>query len=188
MEHRNGTKQVGGRIKYIRKERGLTLQQLSESSGLSIGYLSNLERDINSPTLDHLQRICEVLDINIIELLEKSSEGKMHLKEHERRVIYEKKGSIKYELITEGERDIEGICIKMKAGVDYENVSWGHTCDELGIIIKGTMEIRTMDCKYILEEGDTFYLNAKTRHTFRNIGEGECVSYWISSDYSRMDE
>ena len=44
--------EIGNKIRGIRKEKGITLKQLSERTGLSIGYLSNLERDSSSPTLD----------------------------------------------------------------------------------------------------------------------------------------
>lgn len=182
MEQNNRISEIGDRIKDIRKQKGFTLQQLSEKSGLSIGYLSNLERNVNSPTLDYLQRICEVLNINIIEILEKSPENKLHIKKDERRVIYEKEEKVKYELITEGEKDIKGICMTIEEGVDYKSISWGHNSDELGVITKGTMEIETAENKYVLKEGDSFYLYANSMHTYRNIGKGECVSYWVSID------
>lgn len=182
MEYSNIITQIGDRVKDIRKQKGLTLQQLSEKSGLSIGYLSNLERNVNSPTIEYLQRICEVLNINIIDILEKSSENKLYVKKDERRVIYEKEGKVKYELITEGEKNIKGICLTIAEGVDYKSISWGHNSDELGVITKGTIEIETMDNKYVLEEGDSFYLYANNMHTYRNIGKGDCISYWISID------
>lgn len=48
---------VGHRIKEIRKQQSMTLQQLSAVSGLSSGYLSNLERNVISPTIYQLQKV-----------------------------------------------------------------------------------------------------------------------------------
>ena len=68
---------IGNRIKYLRKKRNLTLQQLTEITGLSTGYLSNLERNLTSPTLINLQQICEALSINITDLLNSLPQDKI---------------------------------------------------------------------------------------------------------------
>ena len=54
---------VGARLRNIRKAKGLTLSELSKKTDMSVGFLSNLERDISSPTLDSLWHICEALEI-----------------------------------------------------------------------------------------------------------------------------
>ena len=48
---------IGQRIKEIRKSKSITIQKLSQFTDLSVGYLSNLERNQASPTLNNLQRI-----------------------------------------------------------------------------------------------------------------------------------
>ena len=46
---------IGQRIKEIRKSKSITIQKLSQFTDLSVGYLSNLERNQASPTLNNLQ-------------------------------------------------------------------------------------------------------------------------------------
>lgn len=58
---------IGQRIKEIRKSKSITIQKLSQFTDLSVGYLSNLERNQASPTLNNLQRICVALGISIRE-------------------------------------------------------------------------------------------------------------------------
>ncbi len=70
--------QLGEKIKYYRKKKGLTIKELSELTNLSIGFISNLERDLNSPSVSNLQQICEVLGINLMEIL-KSTEDKEYI-------------------------------------------------------------------------------------------------------------
>lgn len=60
---------VGQRVKGIRKQQKKTLQNLAEETGLSAAYLSNLEHDVISPTLDQLQKVCFSLHSNISDLL-----------------------------------------------------------------------------------------------------------------------
>lgn len=171
---------IGSRIKFIRKKKRKTLQQISEESGFSVGYLSNLERGINSPTVDQLQKICSVLDVNITNILSDKSIEKEPLivRGNERKVIFQEDEKVKYELLSEGEHDLEGICITMTQGVDYETASWGHGYDELGMVLKGRMSIEMLGNEYILETGDSLYIEKNTLHAFRNAGQEECVSCW----------
>lgn len=174
-------KDIGRRIKYIRKMKNKTLRQVSDESGLSVGYLSNLERGINSPTIDQLQKICSNLAVNITNILssEQMNTGCV-IKAGERKLLYlEENDLVKYQLLVEGENDIEGICITIKDGVDYEKASWGHGYDEIGIVITGKLCIEMMDAEYILEAGDSIYIKKNILHTFRNAGKDECVSHWF---------
>ena len=61
---------LGEKIKAIRKKLGYTLQELSEKTELSIGFLSNIERDLNSPSISNLQQICQALNVNLMEILD----------------------------------------------------------------------------------------------------------------------
>ncbi len=65
----NDIQKIGYSVRAHRRDKGMTLQQLSDISGLSIGYLSNLERNANSPTLVNLQKICDALEISFYSLL-----------------------------------------------------------------------------------------------------------------------
>ncbi|SHJ27429.1 transcriptional regulator, XRE family with cupin sensor [Dethiosulfatibacter aminovorans DSM 17477] len=181
-------RKIGDRIKEIRKEKGLTLKQLSEMLDLSIGYLSNLERNLNSPTLDSLQKICESLEINIVDLLEKSPKDNLLVTKDERRVVFEKKGEIRYEMVNSSEKNLKGVCIIMEPGANYKNFSWGHNSDELGVVIKGMMKIDTNDNEYILNEGDSLYIPAHTSHSLINIGKDQCISYWFNTEMPNSDK
>ena len=60
---------IGSRIKELRKQRQMTLKTLSEYTGLSIGFLSSVERNVASPTLQNLKQITTALDTSITDLL-----------------------------------------------------------------------------------------------------------------------
>ncbi len=176
--------EIGETIKAFRKKSKLTLQQLSEQTGLSIGYLSNLERNISSPTLTNLQIICEKLKINLYDIINSLPQEKVVVKKEERRLIYEPHPNIKYELTTEGSRKMKGVCMTISEG-DFNDqlISWGHHSDEVGVIVKGTMEMIVEDNAYILNEGDSVYIKAHTPHKYKKIGTEECVSYWTFSEF-----
>ena len=61
---------LGERIRENRKKKMMTIKSLSEYTGLSVGYLSMLEQNKTTPTIDNLARICESLEISIVDILE----------------------------------------------------------------------------------------------------------------------
>ncbi|QIQ20431.1 helix-turn-helix domain-containing protein [Zophobihabitans entericus] len=171
---------VGLRIKEIRKQQNKTLQQLSAASGLSSGYLSNLERNVISPTIYQLQKVCFALNVNITDILAAhDSTVSPVIRAGEREVFFSEAGKVKYEMLNSGENDIEGICITVEKGINYERTSWGHDYDELAIITQGSLCIEMLDQEFIINAGDTIYIKKNTLHTFKNVGDSTCISYWF---------
>lgn len=177
----NGTENIGKKLRSLRKKNKLTLKQLSEATELSIGYLSNLERDACSPTLDNIQKICGILDTSLSELLESGFENRMIIHKNERKVTFEREGFVRYESIVFGENMMEGLCITLEPHTHYDNSNWTHNYDEMGLVFEGEMEITIGRERFPLEEGDAFYIKAKTNHSLSNNSDKRCVSYWISN-------
>ncbi len=61
---------IGSKIRIFREQRNLTANKLAKSAKISQSFLSNVERDISSPSLDTLEKICDALDVSIITLLQ----------------------------------------------------------------------------------------------------------------------
>ena len=78
---------IGQRIKEIRKSKSITIQKLSQFTDLSVGYLSNLERNQASPTLSNLQRICVALGISIRDLLRPSGDERTLIRQEEQQGV-----------------------------------------------------------------------------------------------------
>jgi len=168
---------IGDRFKELRKEKNLTLKELSEKTGLSIGYLSNLERNISSPTLEYMQRICEILGVSITELLAPEKQEHILIRKADRVTLIDN-DNLKCESINFGNYDTECLCITLHPGVSFHE-TWGHAYDEMGIVVQGSMEITIDEKIYTLYEGDSFYICANTPHSMSNSSEEDCISYWV---------
>jgi transcriptional regulator with XRE-family HTH domain len=57
---------LGQKIQELRQKHNYTLRQLSKKSGCSLGFLSQVERDMVSPTIASLKKISDALDVNLI--------------------------------------------------------------------------------------------------------------------------
>lgn len=172
---------LGEKIKYYRKRKGLTIKELSELTDLSIGFISNLERDLNSPSVSNLQQICEVLDINLMEILNSNNDKQyIVLKNNRKEIFSTEDNKIKFEMLTSGNKELNGIAITIEGNTDYNDTSWGHNYDELGIVVRGSLEIQLDSETYTLYEGDSIYINKFTPHKYKNPSHETNITYWFS--------
>ena len=176
---------IGSLVKSIRKSSGITLKELAGGCGLSVGYLSLLERGLNSPTITNLHKICQVLNITLADLFTHLNNDQNIVKKDGRRVIFETPGSLKYEAVTEGNRHINSTCMTIYDDVRHESDS--HIADEFGYIVKGSMTIVIDGMSYELGEGDAVYIRAGSVHSCHKTSDCECVSIWACHNISLED-
>jgi len=179
---------IGAKLKELRKTKNLTLSDVAKKSELSVAYISNVERDVTSPTLNNLFKICMVLNADITSILSDTSINKTIVRKSERRQVFFVNSKIKYELTTEGTQSLKGVCITIPEDYGDEVISTAHERDELGIVLRGELYIKLNDQEYILHEEDSVYITKGTDHRYRNNGKGECVTYWsfIKEDNPRQ--
>ncbi len=172
---------VGNRIKEIRKTKDLTLQDLAEKSGLSSGFLSKVERDLNSPSLANLYKICQALHIQVNDLLAEKKAYDIVMKKAARPVIFDYEGILRNEAASEGRHFIKGTILTMiKDGLEHHSA--GHFYDELGIVLQGSCQMRIGGRTYVLEEGDTIYIEANTPHKFQKLSKEDCITFWAKAE------
>jgi transcriptional regulator with XRE-family HTH domain len=70
---------VGGELRRLREQAKLTQEQLSFRAGLSRPYISQLERDLKSPTVDTLFRICDALDGSAVEVVRRADAARKRI-------------------------------------------------------------------------------------------------------------
>lgn len=173
--------ELGEKIKYFRKQKNLTIKELAVLTGLSSGFISNLERNINSPSLSNLQHICEVLDINIVELIQSSVEDSPIVRKSERTEFFKTDNDkVRFELITDGKKELNAICITVEPNSEYGDSSWGHNYDEIGLVTKGVLNLTINNKEYVLREGDSIYIKKFTPHSYHNSHYETCITYWFS--------
>lgn len=156
----------------------MTLQDLANATSLSVAYLSNVEREATSPTINNLLKISEALHVDITEVLSNTPLSKVVVRKDERKEVFQTNSKLKYELITEGTQSIKGVCITLPPDFSDEVISYGHQRDELGVVTSGTLSMTLDTQEYILHPGDSIFIASGTAHKYHKIGDGECISYW----------
>ena len=170
---------IGQRIKEIRKSKSITIQKLSQFTDLSVGYLSNLERNQASPTLNNLQRICVALGISIRDLLSPSGEERPLIRQEEQQLYEYDEYKLQIRRLDFGKK--RGIYEFSTYDPETKDTppSWGlHPYAEVGVVLEGKMEVNLDGTVYLLGPGDSIYIKPNLYHTMRNAGDTPCRSFW----------
>ncbi len=171
---------IGKKIKGLRQLSSLTQEELAERAELTKGFISQVERDLTSISLDSLIQILDALDMDISLFFQEIVEERIVFKKEDK-VRISRNGVAAFELLVPGStnRSMEPVRLTLKPGDKTEEEP--HPGEEMGYIIKGRVNIRLGDNSYSAEEGDCFYFTANRVHQIWNTGRGEAVVLWITS-------
>ena len=186
---------LGTEIRQLRKVRGITLEQMAESTGKSIGFLSQVERNMTKPSVTALQDISDVLEVHIGWFFpnpdtEQPEEEKRYIvrQANRRRLPYSALSNTDYlglhdHLLSsnlDGELAL-GIS-RYEPGASTGDDSYDHKGEEAGIVLSGKLELTISDKVYVLEPGDSFSFKSQLSHRFANPQKNEdTVVVWANT-------
>jgi len=174
--------EYGKIIKQIRLEHGLTLKQFSEQTGLSVGFLSKIERGINNPSFSNLQKICFALGVSS-SIFETSKEEPIEnrqlcFRKEDRSLIYSYDSGVKMESLLSHEDQFK-VSVMTLSGHRKASTSARHSQNEFGVIIRGSLRITMNDQVFDLDPEDAILVPAGAEHTTERLSKEDCVSLWI---------
>jgi len=176
-----GFMKIGERIRNLRQLSNLTQEELAERANLTKGFISQIERDLTSISLDSLIPILEALDENISDFFREASQEKIVYREKDR-VAIEKEKIEKFELLVPGStnRRLEPILLTLRKGESTPKEK-PHEGEEFGLVLRGRVNLRFGREILKLKKGECFYLSAEKEHWLHNSSLREAVILWISS-------
>ncbi|MFZ5676535.1 MAG: helix-turn-helix domain-containing protein [Pseudomonadota bacterium] len=175
--------QAGREIRDLRKARRITIKALSERTGLSVGYLSEIERGLAFPNVKALHDIAAALGVTIgwffhkAEAKEPEEHSLLVRAANRRRVSFS--SGITDELLSPHLRgELELLLSRFPPGATSGVEPYSHKGEEAGIVLSGTLEIWVGDKHLVLREGDSFGFDSTRPHRYRNPGDRETVVIW----------
>jgi len=176
---------LGPKIRRLRKHRGLTLKDIAEKTGYTESFLSQVEREIASPSISSLKKISLALGIALTHFFEDKCEPQriLFLKRGEGKKLNSAASKTVFRLLAPNvpEGRMEPLLIAMEPGSIQGKGRYSHKGEEFVFLIKGKMEVFVGDKKYVMEEGDSLYFNSSLSHGWNNIGQGRTVVIWVAS-------
>lgn len=159
---------IGDRIRDARKARRLTLQRVADATGLSIGFLSQVERDITTPSLSSLVTIARALDVSINAFLQ-AVEIPNGVTRHEDRAVYSLHPSwIVYERLSSEAQGQSLSAVKMRIPPHYLSETSTHEGEEVVYILSGTLRYVIEGAVYELNAGDSLHFSPQRPHKVHN--------------------
>jgi transcriptional regulator with XRE-family HTH domain len=166
------------RIRDVRHDKGLSLDELAKKTGFAKSYLSQIENLKREPSISALSQIAHVLEVDVLFLLsgEIQNSGAQSLtivKKGERKTIHRPAGSLAYtyDSVTYKKQDrlMEGFIVTI--GFEFPPEPFIHEGQELTYVLEGTHEFVYDGKTYLLEEGDCYYFDSNKPHFSRGVGE-----------------
>jgi transcriptional regulator with XRE-family HTH domain len=178
--------EVGGRIRALRQKRQMTLQQLSDQCGVSVGMLSQMERGRSSPSVRTLQRVAEALEIPMSWFFSTPLVPRDHpswvLPRQHRRTLSLGDMTVTKELLSPpGDGEMELLVVTIEPGGSSGPAPYTHIGEDAGLVLEGRLLLEVDGTQAILEEGDAFRFAATLPHRFENAGSGRTRVLWANT-------
>ncbi len=170
----------GQRFRRLRARRGLSLAQVARATGVSVGFLSALERGQMRSSIATLRRIARFYRTNILSLFETAGDNPRLVRPKQRKILETKPG-VRMELLAWGHTAMEPHLFRIKPG-GGSGESYAHEGEEFLHVLRGNFEI-WLDGKehYHLKPGDSLYFESSTPHRWKNPGRTETCVLWINT-------
>lgn len=177
----DGTSPLGRRLRDRRKQLGLTLQHVADAAGLSVGFISQVERGLTAPSLSSLVSIARVLDTEISDFLRQPPADANHTR-HESRTAYRIEGHrIAYERVSASfpGQQMHSVIIHMPPGHRTEPIA--HEGEELGYVLEGSVTSDLEGERVVLAAGDSVHFPSTRPHSLWNHTNRNAVVLWVGT-------
>ncbi|HHW14789.1 MAG TPA: cupin domain-containing protein [Firmicutes bacterium] len=177
--------QIGPAIRNLRTQKKLTLKQFAAATGLSQSLISQVERDLASPSVVSLWKMAKALDVPVGYFFESAARENCVVRRHERKRLMFSSSKVIYELLSPRRaKNLEFLMIHIEPGEESGDQELAHPGEECGVVISGRLEVELGEEKIVLEEGDSIYFESTIPHRLRNPGTEPVVAVWV--DYPPM--
>ena len=165
--------QLGPRIRTLRQARNITLRELAARAGVTESFLSQVEREVTSPSIASVQRIARGLDLAIAELfIEEAPHGRVVRRAERRRIAYPGLRAIDEFLTSDMTARLQVILSTIEPGGGTGEEPYAHDSDEeVVIVLSGQLELWVADERHVLEEGDSITYSSRLLH--RNVNNSD---------------
>lgn len=171
---------IGQRIKRFRIQNDLTLEELASRSELTKGFLSQVERNLTSPSVSTLEDILEALGTDLASFFKDSKQSKVVFKKEDYFIDDHEEYSIHWIVPNAQKNAMEPMLLTLHPLGKSKEFD-PHDGEEFGYVIEGRIALVNGDNEHPVKKGETFYINGKYRHYLKNTGKFAAKILWITT-------
>jgi DNA-binding transcriptional MerR regulator/mannose-6-phosphate isomerase-like protein (cupin superfamily) len=170
---------IGAHLRLLRARRKLSLAQVAQAVGISVGFLSALERSQMSGSVSTLRKLARFYKTNILDFFDAGGASSRQVRPGERKVL-EAGAGVRMELLAWGNTIMEPHLFRIAPDAGSGD-PYTHEGEEFIYVLRGELAITVESNEYRLRPGDSFYFESATPHRWRNPGRGETWVLWVNT-------
>ena len=174
---------IGERLRARRKQIGKTLQQVADECGLTVGFISQIERGISKPSLASLYSVAKALDAPVDQFISHPPERRHESVSHTgRRQTFKLDQSERiYEFLERGfpEAQLNACITHVPPG--YVSDIMRHEGEDFVYLVRGKVIYEVNGVEHVLEAGDTLHFQSSHPHRLSNIGTEIATELWVGT-------
>ena len=176
--------EIGEKLRNLRIQKNLTQEELGERTDLSKGYISQLERDLSSPSMETFFSILEVLGVTPEQFFSQQPlEQKIVYNEEESTLYYDEEHGyeLKWLIPASNEKEMEPVIITFDKNGEYK--TFEPSLSETFIyVIDGSIRLTLGEATYIAKKGQTMHYQATEPHQISNNGRGKSRALIVATE------
>lgn len=173
---------IGNKIRELRVQKGLTQEELANRTELSKGFISQIERDLTSPSIATLTDILQVLGTDLSKFFLEESEEQIVFRDQDyfEKVDTELANKIEWIIPNAQKNAMEPIRLTLfPGGSTYPDVP--HEGEEFGYVLSGTIRIHIGTHVYKVKKGESFYFTPHASHYISADKKTGATLIWVST-------
>lgn len=171
---------IGKKLKELRLQNELTLGDLASRSELTKGFLSQVERNLTTPSIATLADIVEALGSNLSEFFHEEEEKQIVFSKQDFFVDEQEDYTIEWIVPNAQKNEMEPIILTLHPRKKSHVLS-AYQGQEFGYVLKGSVTIVQGGKKYKVKAHETFYMDGSKSHYLYNHGTGDAKILWITT-------
>ncbi len=170
--------EIGLKIKNLRQTKNLTQEELANRCELTKGYISQLENDLTSPSIETLKDLLNALGSSFSEFFE-DDEPQVVFKKEEYIEKLNENTKTTWLVPTSQKNSMEPIVVELNKNASTEK-DLAHEGEEFGFVVSGKIELNVGKQKYVVNQNETFYFVANKPHYIKNLSSNTSKILWVS--------
>jgi len=174
---------IGAKLRELRLQKNLTQEELAVRSELSKGFISQVERDLTSPSIATLIDILESLGTNPQAFFTDDSKEKVVFSQSDmfqKQDDDNKSGRITWLIPDAQKNSMEPILLELEPSGESMEIP-PHDGEEFGYVLAGRVLLVVGKQEYIVKKNSSFCLHPSSAHSLRNIGANPAKVLWVSN-------
>lgn len=177
---------LGAVLRRLRHEKEMSLQELANISGVSVGMISQIERDLANPSVRVLTAVRRALNVPVFAIFNESGDSEKSaeidfdfVRRADQRPFLEL-GTLRKELLTSsGHHNLQIMILHIQPGGASGNTALSYTAEKGGMILSGELLLTVDGKEALLREGDSFVFDSSLGHSFSNPTNNMTQVIWI---------